>query len=133
MKYLCLAILIVTVSTQANGLVPNACVTIYDATPPVLTVCGPNPLHVTAGSTWQLPEYSCADHMGEFAGDPNPTVQITEEPTANPAVVNYRYQARDWAGNVSTVVLTVIFDPVGEGEGEGEEEDTAPPVINVRL
>ncbi|MDD3531309.1 MAG: DUF5011 domain-containing protein [Candidatus Pacebacteria bacterium] len=120
-----------------------------DIVPPVITLLGDNPVRLSVGGTFTDPGITVADNVDGidpytvFINGIQQTASSTAIDTASPTTYIITYQATDRAGNMSTVMRSVI---VGDSSGSGSEigsgsltaqsasttpADTTPPIVTL--
>ncbi len=115
-----------------------------DTIPPVITILGDNPLHLSVGSTFVEPGVTVTDNVD--GTDPyitfvNGTQQVVSSTTINtsaPTTYLITYSATDAAGNNATAIRSVIVgNPDGTVTTTGttatttSSTDTTPPVVTL--
>ncbi|HVB19994.1 MAG TPA: DUF5011 domain-containing protein, partial [Candidatus Paceibacterota bacterium] len=91
-----------------------------DTIPPVITLLGDNPVHVSVGSTFTEPGVTVTDDVDgtdpyiTFINGIQQVVSSTTIDTSSPTTYIITYKATDAAGNVATAIRSVI---VGNPDG----------------
>jgi hypothetical protein len=97
---------ILTSAASAAIIVPNACVTVFDATPPTITLQGASPVTVQVGATYTDLGASATDVI-----EGNLTARITTTSNVNTAQLGsytVAYAVTDSAGNAAVQVVRTV-------------------------
>ena len=95
-----------------------------DTTLPTITLYGPNPLTIQAGSTYDDPGYSCADET-DAVGDLRLELNDSGLDVNTPGTYTVIYTCTDLSGNIAIAIRGV------EVVAAGPPEDNNPPTITI--
>ena len=95
-----------------------------DTTLPTITLYGPNPLTIPAGSTYADPGYSCADET-DAVGDLRLELNDSGLDVNTPGTYTVIYTCTDLSGNIAIAIRGV------EVVAAGPPEDNNPPTITI--